>query len=433
MQSAHDVIIRDVRFRPYTGYQTVQYLWSSGFEGSGALGIVGGGSYFAEGWHVDSGSIDWFGAATGQPYSGSRFIDLNGNSAGAISTNLTLVPGTTYYLNFAYAQNPDGPANGVSTASASFSQSGVNFFTLTLNNPNTSWANLQWGTTSVVFTAASAFPQIQIASQTGGRYGVLLDAMSITTNQAPIVKSSDSLQFYTASNVMVDHVSASWSPYNLVSVLNSSNVTVQWSLMADSLYVTNNPQATGSLLRYGGGTLSFHHNLYADNYTGSPRLGDNLTLDFVNNVIYNWGIRPGLSGATDYDFSVNGWTNELNYVGNYLIAGPDTALFAPNNYSITNIAFFGGLTNATASTWIFQTNNFIDSDTNGILNGANTGWGMFTNQYVPLNHGFPTPPVPVDEAYIGYEKVLDFAGAGLNLRDTADANIVTKFAIRQAG
>ena len=51
----------------------------------------------------------------------------------------------------------------------------------------------------------------------------------------------------------------------------------------------------GSWLRYGNGALTFHHNLYADNYTASPRLGDNLSLDFVNNVIYNWGINAGFS------------------------------------------------------------------------------------------------------------------------------------------
>ena len=88
----------------------------------------------------------------------------------------------------------------------------------------------------------------------------------------------------------------------------------------------------------------------------------------------------------------------MNYVCNYLIAGPDTAAFAANNYNITNIAFFGGGTNALAANWIFQTNNFMDSDTNGILNGAPTGWGMFTNQYTRFGQAFSALPVPVDEA-----------------------------------
>ena len=61
--------------------------------------------------------------------------------------------------------------------------------------------------------------------------------------------SDDSLQFLNASNVIADHISAAWSANNLLSVLNSSNVTVQWSIMADSLYITNNPPALGSLLR----------------------------------------------------------------------------------------------------------------------------------------------------------------------------------------
>ena len=51
----------------------------------------------------------------------------------------------------------------------------------------------------------------------------------------------------------------------------------------------------GSRLRYGSGALSFNHNLYADNNNASPRLGDNLSLDFVNNVIYDWGTNAGFS------------------------------------------------------------------------------------------------------------------------------------------
>jgi subtilisin-like proprotein convertase family protein len=234
-------------------------------------------------------------------------------------------------------------------------------------------------------------------------------------------RADDSLQFTNVANVIADHVSAEWTSDNLISVLNSSNVTVQWSILADSLYITNNPPPTGSLLRYGGGALSFHHNLYADNYGGNPYLQDNLSLDFVNNVIYNWGISSGSSGTNDPVADPNGLTNQLNYVGNYLIAGPDTAFYS-TNAAQTNYAFYGGITN----TWIFQTNNFIDSDTNGILNGANTDWAMFTNYFTEFGRAFPLPPVAVDETFVAYEKVLDFAGVNLCKRDPVDTNIVTK-------
>ena len=224
--------------------------------------------------------------------------------------------------------------------------------------------------------------------------------------------AGDALQFNLVSNAIADHISTSWSASNLVSVLNSTNVTVQWSILADSLYDTNTLLSAGSYVRYGGGTVSFHHNLYANNFSGNPLLGDNISLDFVNNVIYNWGLFSGLSISND---AAADFTNQLNYVCNYLIAGADTAFFA-TNYAITNIAFYGGSTN----TWIFQTNNLIDFNNNGILDGAYTGWGMFTNKYTKMGREFRLPPVSQDEAFRAYERVLDFAGTSLEQRDDVD-------------
>jgi subtilisin-like proprotein convertase family protein len=226
----------------------------------------------------------------------------------------------------------------------------------------------------------------------------------------------DAFQMDHDTNVIADHISASWSLDALVAATYSTNVTVQWSVISDSLNTTNGPWRTnhgsGSFLRYGQGDLSFHHNLYADNYSANPRLGDNLSLDFVNNVVYDWGTNSGYS-LDDSAANPFGFTNQLNYVCNYLIASTNSIL--------PYIAFNGGSTN----TWIFQTNNFMDANTNGILDGANTGWGMFTNLYTQTNRPFALPPVDTDEAFLAYEKVLDFAGTALFARDVVDANIVT--------
>ncbi len=227
----------------------------------------------------------------------------------------------------------------------------------------------------------------------------------------------DGLQFITVSNVIADHISALWSSNNDLSILNSTNVTVQWSILSDSVFQTNLPSPNGVQVRYGAGTVSLHHNLFADNATGSPRLGDNISLDFVNNVIYNWATNAGYSAAADLTNNPAGFTNYLNYICNYLIAGSNTIT--------TNIAFWGG----TNTTWIFQTNNFIDDRTNNFLNGANTKWNMFTNWngftnlYTETNQ-FRFPPVQVDEAYMAYEKVLDFAGVSMFDREPAETNIV---------
>ena len=233
----------------------------------------------------------------------------------------------------------------------------------------------------------------------------------------------DALQFNAVSNVIADHISALWSSNNDLSILNSSNVTVQWSILSDS--ISNQPAPNGALVRYGSGTVSLHHNLFADDQTGSPRLGDNVSLDFVNNVIYNWVTNAGYSSSNDIIDNPNGFTNYLNYIGNYLIAGSNTIT--------TNIAFWSGTTN----TWLFQTNNFIDSDQDADLNGANTKWAMltnwdgFTNYYTSTNQ-FRLPPVTVDEAYQAYEKVLDFAGVSMFKREPAESNIVENVR-KQAG
>ena len=277
--------------------------------------------------------------------------------------------------------------------------------------------NTNWQTTNITFTATQTNLLLQFS---GIEPGMLLDAVSLTVNLKTNANSGDSLQLTNVVNVVADHISASWSTNNLVSVLNSTNVTVQWSIMADSLYNPTNRTGFGSALSSGSGALSFNHNLYADNYSANPYLDDNLSLDFVNNVIYNWGIRSGYSGTNNLPLKPNGFTNRLNYACNYLIAGPDTAIFS-TNAAQTNFAFWGGTTN----TWIFQTNNFMDSDTNRILNGANTEWGMFTNQYTRFGRPFPLTQVPTDEAFMAYEKVLDFAGASLCPRDPADMEIVT--------
>ncbi|MEI6077722.1 MAG: LamG-like jellyroll fold domain-containing protein, partial [Verrucomicrobiota bacterium] len=267
-------------------------------------------------------------------------------------------------------------------------------------------SNTTWQLKTIQFTATQNGTLLQFS---GIEPGMLLGSLSLIS----IVNPDDSLKFVNTSNVMVDHISATWSTNRDLAVMDSTNVTVQWAIMADSLYKSNNPTSLGSFMN-GGAGLSFHHNLYADNYAGSPRVGDNVSLDFVNNVIYNWGLFSGLSGT-------NNFTNQLNYACNYLIAGPDTARFA-TNLAITNIAFIGG----TPNTWIFQTNNYMDSNTNRILDGGNTQWGMFTNQYIGFNRPFPVVPVPTDEAFIAYERVLDFAGVNLSQRDAVDASIVAK-------
>ncbi|HEX7577813.1 MAG TPA: DUF642 domain-containing protein, partial [Verrucomicrobiae bacterium] len=195
VQSAHDVVIRYVRFRPVTSVSGPVVVWFNGFEG----GLVNGsgnlaGQYFAQGWYVDFGSIDML--ATGSPagstaYEGTNYIDLDGSSAAGISTNITTIPGQIYTLGFSYARNPDS-INGVlghppNIPQAEILINGNHLATVTANYIN-SYANLDWQTSSYVFTATSssthlAFQSLDAANNISG---VLLDAVSLTANLSNI-------------------------------------------------------------------------------------------------------------------------------------------------------------------------------------------------------------------------------------------------------
>jgi pectin methylesterase-like acyl-CoA thioesterase len=216
-----------------------------------------------------------------------------------------------------------------------------------------------------------------------------------------------------STNVIADHVSASWSVDETLSVTESDKVTVQWSLITESMKNSchvKGPHGYGSLIRYGNGIISYHHNLYAHHDSRNPRLGDNIGLDFVNNVIYDWGSEAGYSGDNTEG------TPRLNYVGNYLVAGPSTPSTKRNR------AFNGGGT----STQIYQSNNAIDSNLNGAHDGQDTQWTMFIGSYTKQQPGrFSFPQVASDDAPTAYERVLNLAGHSL-VRDTADTRVISE-------
>ena len=220
----------------------------------------------------------------------------------------------------------------------------------------------------------------------------------------------DALWVDNARDVILDHVSASWSVDETLSVTDSDRVTVQWSLITESMKNSCHEKGAhgyGSLIRYGSGVVTYHHNLYAHHDSRNPRLGDNVGLDFVNNVVYNWGGEAGYSGADSEG------SPRLNYVGNYLVAGPSTP-------ASKRRAFSGGGVN----TQIYQSNNFLDGDLDGARDGADNGWAMFTGTYTRREPArFAFPQVDTQDAQTAYERVLDTAGHSLR-RDSADERVV---------
>lgn len=140
---------------------------------------------------------------------------------------------------------------------------------------------------------------------------------------------ADAISVVNGHRVILDHVSASWSVDETLSVGSPDgdvrDVTVQWSLIAESLNASGHAKGEhgyGSLLRArAGARIDLHHNLWASHSARMPRPGNYAParedpqgprFGLWNNVFYNWGGgRSGYNSDTDsvttYAFVANAY------------------------------------------------------------------------------------------------------------------------------
>lgn len=150
---------------------------------------------------------------------------------------------------------------------------------------------------------------------------------------------SDAVTIERGRRIVLDHVSASWSVDETLSVGSRYDppergvfdVTVQWSLIAESLNRSGHAKGDhgyGSLVRGGhGARFTFHHNLWAAHRARMPRPGnynppsvdpEGPRFEFRSNVFYDWGgSHAGYNADTE---SRSAYT----FIGNAYIPGPDS-------------------------------------------------------------------------------------------------------------
>jgi hypothetical protein len=188
-------------------------------------------------------------------------------------------------------------------------------------------------------------------------------------------------------NVIVDHVSMSWSGDEMfITWYDTNNITVQWSIMAESLPAGDGGYK-GPNLGEGGasGYLSLHHNLIAHHNQRFPHTKTGVgPVDLVNNIMYNLGA---------YGYANLKEQTKANLVNNYIKGGP----------------------NATTSTFV------KDQITSGgyYYNGNIVEPGWSVNNFAPDDHRVPVrysaPTVTATSAQQAYDDVLSKAGAILGL------------------
>ena len=217
-------------------------------------------------------------------------------------------------------------------------------------------------------------------------------------------------------DVIIDHCSASWGTDDNVMAWGNgeggvSGVTFQWNIISEGLSCQSRVPGCGSrglLIGNGANNISVHHNLFAHNYQRHPESLFGCDLDFVNNVVYDYG-----GGQSPSIVSGRLRPSHVNFVGNYYRQGPQGP--PQRDADIRLIA-------STNKNTVFAANNIADRL------GVNVAdkrllWqdsGGFTVVLSP--HRFPA--VPATDAARARTEVLQNAGAFLPVQDGVDRRIV---------
>lgn len=133
-----------------------------------------------------------------------------------------------------------------------------------------------------------------------------------------------------ATKVIFDHCVFGWSGEENITMYDNRYTSVQWSVMHEGLYDDGHGKGNRSYGgQCGGINATWHHNLFAHNYSRSPRLNGARTnnetkvfIEFINNINYNWGRSGAPYGGELYSGTSRSHT--ANFVGNYYKPGPGT-------------------------------------------------------------------------------------------------------------
>jgi pectate lyase len=210
-----------------------------------------------------------------------------------------------------------------------------------------------------------------------------------------------------------------------MSIYHCENITVQWCLVAESLFQSHHGGNHGFGGIWGSNKSSYHHNLLAHHSGRNPRFASGCgNTDYRNNVIYNWGYSGCYGGEKQQKGNDKFNFTNINMVANYYKAGPATA---PGNlrHTIASPSSRDGL--ADLGKW-FIADNYVEGNDQVTANnwdgGVSVGGGSEAMAALKLDKPWPAMAINQQTAKEAYEAVLKNVGAILPKRDSVDARII---------
>lgn len=264
--------------------------------------------------------------------------------------------------------------------------------------------------------------QITLEGQTAPGMGILLYGRSVSFSGGHDViarylrfregiagdKGKCAVNLSGGNHMIFDHCSIEWGRWDCLGLTRGSHdITFQYCIIGEGV----DPQRFGSLSD-DAENITYSHNLWINNQSRNPKAKGKI--QYVNNVVYNWGVCGLVGGHSAAD-------HYLDAIGNYFIAGPNSGKHFTGEYKATD--------------HVYQRDNWVAMDKSGVLNGRPVVPGDFgAGENAPtLAADYTVSPlanVTVEPAATALARVL--AGAGCSQpRDPVDARLID--AVRSYG
>jgi len=285
-------------------------------------------------------------------------------------------------------------------------------------------------------------PYITIAGQTAPGDGICIKnhQLSIDADQVIIRyirvrlgdmsgKGYDAIGGRYHKNIILDHVSASWSVDECISIYRCDSVTVQWCIISESLFKSAHEKGHhgfGGI--WGSDHSTYHHNLLAHHSSRNPRWASGVGFnDYRNNVIYNWGYNSCYGGERiedSYPDRFNSFT--VNMVANYYKPGPATEP-GPVSYRIARPSYKKN--EEMHGSW-YVSGNVMEGNPTVTADNWNGGiqkeYETQDLDLLKLKGPWPSMPIDQQSAEDAYISVLEKVGANLPRRDAVDVRIINE-------
>ena len=259
----------------------------------------------------------------------------------------------------------------------------------------------------------AAASDITIAGQTSSKNGITIYGNGVSFSGNTIVRylrfrgsidmprGACTVVADDLENIIFDHVSIECGRWDNLHVKNSKNVTFQYCLIGEGI----DPQRFGALLE-NPTDITVYQCLWTGNQSRNPKA--KAKIEYINNVVYNWGKSAFVGGHSVTD-------HFQDLVGNYFIAGPSST----NEF----ISMF------TATDHVYQRDNFVDLNKDGKVNGRLiTNEDFIQQKATVLNEPsvIKNSSVSIKKADEAWKIVIKEAGSSLR-RDKIDKRIIGYF------